>query len=247
VSWYDSHCHLSEVAKLYDLPAYLKSAGERGIDGWLSCALSREEVRWHQLNRNDKIRFAVGIHPYYDSGTLLSLDELQNLAASKEVFALGEIGLDKRNMNLQKQITLFKDQLAIARSNNLPVVFHIVGHYDIFFKILSDLPVQGIWHGFNASRDLVRQFSKFGLTFSIGKALITSLKNEVINEIIKYGNYLIETDAPYNLQKPDNTAPDNLNPLIELVNYAKLIAKMNGVKLDSLQKDMTINAKQYFI
>jgi len=237
---------MSEVAKLYDFADTIKTAQEKGITGWLSCALSREEVRWHQLNRSDNILFSAGIHPVYDEGTPLSLEELEILAREKQIFAIGEIGLDKRNRLLDKQIKSVKDQISLARNYDLPCVFHMVGHYDVFYKILSDLPVRGIWHGFNASKEVVKQFSKFELTFSMGHTLINSLKHDIINEIIKYGNYLLETDAPYNLKKPDKISPYLFSPLIEIVNYARVVSRLNGVKLESLQQDLAHNAKQYF-
>lgn len=246
MNWYDGHCHLTEVAKLYDFQEVLSTAAKRDIQGWLSCALSKEEVRWHQLNRNDKIKFSSGIHPVYDEGTKLSLDDLEQLAKDKQLYAIGEIGLDKRNRRLDEQVKLLRDQISLARAYDLPCVFHIVGHYDVFFKILKDLPVRGIWHGFYASKEVVKQFSAFDLTFSMGKVLIDSLKHDIINDIITYGNFLIETDAPFNLRKPEKGSSDQLNPLIELVNYARIVSRMNGVKLESLQMVLANNAKQYF-
>lgn len=247
MNWYDGHCHLAEAAKLYDFKETLSAAEKRDIQGWLSCALSREEVRWHQLNRNDKIKFSAGIHPVYDEGSPLTLDELEHLVKEKQIFAIGEIGLDKRNRKLDEQIRLLRDQLSLARAYDLPCVFHIVGHYDVFYKVLTDMPVRGIWHGFYASKEVVKQFSAFDLTFSMGKVLIDSLKHDIINAIISYGNFLLETDAPFNLRKPEKGSPDQLNPLIELVNYARIVSRMNGVKLESLQMVLANNTKQYFI
>lgn len=245
--WIDSHCHMANLANQYDFSSTLKAAEEKNINGWLSCALSREEVQWHQLNRNDKIKFSAGIHPMYDDGTTLSLDDLETLVKDKQIYAIGEIGLDKRNRNLNNQITLLKDQLSLARAYDLPVVFHIVGHYDDFYKILSDLPVRCIWHGFSGSKETVKQFSKFDITFSIGHILVNSLKHEVINSIISYGNYLIETDAPYNVSKLDKAGAEPINPLTKIISYAHIIRRLNGVKIESLNRDIITNAKQYFV
>ena len=247
MSYIDAHCHLQEVANQFDYSEILKMAENKDISGWLSCALSREEIQWHQLNRSDKIKFSAGIHPIYDNGTQLTLIDIETLIKEKQIFALGEIGLDKRNRNLSKQIALLKDQISLAKVYDLPCVFHVVGHYDLFYKILSDLPTRGIWHGFSASKEIVRQFSTFDLTFSIGHVLIDSLKHTIINEIIKYGNYLIETDAPYNLRKHNSTASEVQNPLTTLVHYTNVVSRLNGVKIDSLKQDLMKNAKQYFI
>jgi len=247
MNWYDSHCHMANLAKRFDFMTTVKSAEEKGINGWLSCALSMEEVRWHQININPKIKFSAGIHPLYDEGTPLTLVYLEELIKNKHIFAIGEIGLDKRNFDLKNQISVLKDQLSLARCYDLPVVFHVVGHYDVLFDILNDLPVKGIWHGFYGSKETVKQFSKFDITFSIGHTLVNSLKHEVINAIINYGNYLIETDAPYNLNKSDKTGVEPLNPLTKIISYAHIISKLNGVKLQSLNVDIMNNSKQYFV
>lgn len=246
MNWYDAHCHLSEVAKNYDFSAILKYAEDKSFQGWLSNALNREEVQWHQLNLNSKIKFSAGIHPLYDAGTPLTLEDLEGLAQKKQIFAIGEIGLDKRNRNIKEQTILLRDQISLARAYDLPVVLHAVGHYDVLYKVLADMPVRAIWHGFNASKDIVKQFSSLGITFSMGNNLISTLKHDIINAIIEYGNYLLETDAPYNLGKPDITDTEPLNPLTKLISYAHIVSRLNGVKIESLNRDLLINAKQYF-
>lgn len=238
---------MTELAKSYNFATTLKYAEEKNFQGWLSNALNKEEVQWHQLNLHPKIRYSAGIHPLYDAGTPLTLDDLEALAKAKQIFAVGEIGLDKRNRNLQKQTALLRDQISLARAYDLPVVLHAVGHYDVLYKVLSDMPVRAIWHGFNASKEIVRQFSPLGLTFSLGNTLISSLKHDIINAVIQYGNYLLETDAPYNLGKPDSTDPEPLNPLTKLISYAHVVSRLNGVRIESLNRDLLLNAKQYFI
>lgn len=245
MAWFDAHCHLSDTASLSDFDVIIDTALQRGIQGWLSTALNKEQLRWHQINRRSEIRFSAGIHPFYSEGTAFNIDELDELASEKRIFALGEIGLDKRNRDLKAQILLLQSQLEIARNYDLPCVFHVVGHLDVFFKILSEQPVRGIWHGFSGSSEIVRQFSPFGLTFSMGQKLVTALKHDVINTVIAYGNFLIETDSPFNLNKPEQKAGTDYNPLLELINYARIMSKLNGIKLDALQQYQAANIKQY--
>ncbi len=220
-------------------------AKEHGVKVWLSNALNREELHWHQLNRQPGIAFSAGIHPFYNEGTPLTLDELETLARDRQIFAIGEIGLDRRNRDLNGQLRLLRDQLSLARAYDLPCVFHVVGHQDVFFKILSELPVRGIWHGFSGSQDAVRQFSSLGLTFSIGQTLIANLKHEVINAIIATGNFLIETDAPYNVKKPDPLIPDKHNPLMDIIGYTRTVSRLNGVKVEALQSELGRRINHY--
>jgi len=245
LNWHDAHCHLFNVAEDYNLELMLSESRKKGISGWLSNALNKEEVHWHVQNSIPGMHFSAGIHPVYDAGTTLTLDELETLCKEQKIFAIGEIGLDKNNRNTAQQLTLLKDQLSLARAYDLPVVFHIIGHYDLFYKALSDLPVKGIWHGFYAPVEIVRQFSKFDMTFSLGSVLIHSLKHEIVNAVIKHGNYLVETDAPYNLSKQSIVNEPGQNPLIKLLVLNNMVSRMNGVKIESLNQDLLKNIRQY--
>jgi len=247
MKWYDAHCHLSVIDIHTSVEELINSAEKKEIHGWLSCALNKEELYWHQLHRHDKIKFCAGIHPLYDEGTPLTIDLLEKLAKEKQIFAIGEIGLDKRNRDIKTQLKIFQDQMSLAKSIDLPVVFHIVGYYEEFYNVLQDIPVRGIWHGFSASKEIVAKFSKFDITFSLGNTLIKSLKHNIINEVVKYGNYLIETDAPFNIGKIDKTTIEAINPLTELIDYGYVVSRLSGVHIKSLVLDMEKNIKQYFI
>ncbi len=247
LEWHDAHCHFYNVAQGYNLNTMIAESAKKGISGWFSNALNKEELQWHLEHPIKGMQFSAGIHPVYDAGIPLTLDELDKLCRDKKIFAVGEIGLDKNNRNTDEQLTLLKDQLSLARAYNLPAVFHVVGHYDLFFKALTDLPVKGIWHGFYAQPEIVQQFSKFDLTFSMGSLLINSLKHEIVNAIVTYGNYLIETDAPYNLSKQSKETESTQNPLIKLLVLNNMVSRMNGVKIESLNRDLLKNIRQYII
>lgn len=245
--WHDAHCHFFNITDSYNLDNVLIEARKKGISGWCSNALNKEELQWHQEHPIPGMQFSAGIHPVYDAGTPLTLDDLESLCKEKKIFAIGEIGLDKNVRNTEKQLQLFKDQLSLAKSYDLPVILHVVGHYDLFYKALSDLPVRGIWHGFYAPVEIVQQFSKFDLTFSMGSVLIHSLKHEIVNAVINHGNFLIETDAPFNISKQSIATDPDQNPLIKLLVLNNMVSRMNGVKIESLNRDLLKNIRQYII
>ena len=236
----DAHCHLKIVAENYDLPAIITEAKAKGITNWFSSALSREEVWWHQQNLSPEMQFCAGIHPLYNEGTPLSLDDLEQLIISKQIIALGEIGLDKRNPDLKSQIALFQDQLSLAKQYELPVVLHVNGHYDILFKIMSNIELRYLWHGFYASKEIVSQFSHFDITFSLGQVLLTSQKHEIVKAIVERENFLIETDAPYH-----NDPAKYSNPFFQLVFILNSLSKLAGVKPEHLTHLMQRTSKKF--
>ena len=201
---YDAHCHLYELDKKNILDNELKSAREAGVSGFFCSALGKAQFQWYQKNSNLCLWYA-GIHPFFEESKSDDFDIVANLAQNKKIVAIGEIGLDKRGKNQDFQKDILYKQLDLALQYDLPVVFHIVGKYYELYKILKkDFPkVRGILHGFNVSKDIFEIFKRFDLAFSIGNKFNNA---ELAKEILKYGFFTLETDAPY--QKPNDEKSD---------------------------------------
>lgn len=192
----DNHCHLEEIARVGNLSKELESARSEGISEWLSCALSRGEIDWHKSNKINGMEWCAGIHPHYDGSRGLSLGDIEDLAEAKEIVAIGEIGLDRRNPEMEWQSRILLAQLALARDYDLPVIFHVVRSYYELHKLLKDnFPrVRGYLHGFSGSREVFETFARYDLGFSLNARLPGA---EVVKSIVKRGRWQIETDAPY--------------------------------------------------
>ncbi len=224
---YDAHCHLFEFYEKGILDDEINSAKEVGVSGFFCSALGEEQFRWYQKN-SDKCFWYAGIHPYFEKSKLTDLDIITKLADEKKIIAIGEIGLDKRNHDLNSQIQILQIQLDLAQNYDLPVVFHIVGKYYDLYKILkkSFPKIRGILHGFSGSKEIFDIYKKFDIAFSIGNKF---KNNELAKDILKYGFYTLETDAPY--QKPDNEK-DKINHLKNLdyvLSYLKKFESKNNI------------------
>ena len=100
---------------------------------------------------------ALGLHPWKTAGfntpeeasTLLA--ELADLAATPQVIAIGEAGLDPlRGAPLPVQESVFRSQIAISETTGKPLIIHLVRAWDQFLKIRRDTAPRQPWilHGF---------------------------------------------------------------------------------------------------
>lgn len=237
----DAHCHLFNLwQKLEQNPSKLdnaiKNAVSAGITKLISSALSPEEYDWHLQLKYPQVLLAAGIHPFYKKEEQ-DFDKLEEALKTNKFIALGEVGLDKNSGDLQSQKVLLLKQLDLARSYNLPVVFHCVKYYYELYKLLKqNFPkIRGILHSFSSSEEVVEKFSEFDLAFSISSRLPNP---KALIKIIKRGMLLLETDAPFALSK-EITNTDFNEPKHLISNLENIV---NICKIDK----QTIISAQYY-
>jgi len=223
----DNHCHLEEIYRAGRLENELAEARKADVNGWFSSALCREEMEWHLQQKIEGLTWCAGIHPYYDKSSEQDWDFLVELAASRKIAAIGEIGFDKRNADWEWQKKILLQQLELAQEFELPVIFHVVKSYYELYKLLKDnFPkVRGYLHGFNSSMDVFKAFNAFDLGYSLNARLPD---DKVVQAIIRRGYWEIETDAPY--AKPADFAGE-YNILPNLIWIKNKIEEIMGKKI----------------
>jgi TatD DNase family protein len=210
----DTHCHLADRFFREQLPVELDKARSLGVTGWVSTALTRGEVAFHETLDEPSVRWTAGIPPMQPSD--LTLDDLSRLIQSQYIAGIGEIGLDTRFPDIPKQAAILESQLELARDTNLPVVFHIVRAWPDFLRILKRFPnVRGILHGFTGNRELVEQCKQYELEFSLGHLFAQTRDAATAWAAIRNsGRYTFETDAP--VKVPHSREPRGLDFLPEI-------------------------------
>ncbi len=151
--------------------------------------------------------FALGIHPLF----IHELDFSQAIAQLRQMVAtyrehprfigLGEIGLDAwdKSSDIDRQMTFFEAQLAIAREWDLPVFMHSRKAQDKLLKCCRKLGVkQGIVHAFSGSQQQAEHCLSQGFKLGFGGALTYErakrLRRLVVDLPIEA--FVLETDAP---------------------------------------------------
>ena len=144
--------------------------------------------------------YSVGFHPY-NVGKFDEQDTLNKVRLSTEnpnVFAIGEIGLDKSidvPMDVQKRI--FEKQVDIAEFSDLPVILHVVRAFNemIEFMKAHNPSVPMIIHGYNGNKEMAADLVKAGFLISFGEAI--AMENSKVIEACKevpLDRMFLETD-----------------------------------------------------
>ncbi len=201
------------------------------------------------IDKYDCVYGTIGVHPseaekFNDEAA----KKMTLLAHHPKMVGIGEIGLDyywdKTFVDVQKRV--FKTQLEIAKSLNLPVVIHDrEAHLDTF-EILKEYDMKNvILHCFSGSVEFAKQCTELGWLLGIG-GVVTFKNARKMKDVVKETpiEYLVlETDAPYLTPHPfrgEENAPKYLNLI------AKEIANIKDLTPDFVIKETSKNVKQIF-
>lgn len=183
------HCHLIKKPDLYN---FLKLSN----DIFISNALTDEELKTHLNYNEENFKITAGQHPLYPENSLSEI-KLINALENQQIFAVGEIGFDKRNPDFQKQKDIFYQFTDIAIQYNKPVIIHCVGYYYELYKLIqNNFPKKSfILHSFQGSLDIVKAFSSLNIIYSLHERIINRKNSlNILKEIFKHHNFVFETD-----------------------------------------------------
>ena len=255
VTLFDTHCHLDTPAFDADREAVWARAQAAGVSRLLNPAYDMESSRRALALAETRAEFvcAVGIHP--NSIAELTGDclyELEQLAASPKVVAIGEIGLDYHwdTHPRPRQHEGFVQQIQLAQRLRLPIIIHCRDAYDDCMEILLDetkgdhaTPV--LLHSFAGSPAQARVAFEHGWYLGIGGP-VTYKKSHELRDIVKRApleQLVVETDAPYLPPEP-HRGQRNEPAYVRLA--AERIAELRGVALEQIAHITLTNAQRLF-
>jgi TatD DNase family protein len=253
----DTHAHLNFPEISANIGEVLKRAEENGVEKIIvpSTSLQTSLDVIELVQKYDMLYGAVGIHPTELIDFMENhLYELEKLAGSEKIIAIGEIGLDYywKPYNAELEQYVLKAQIRIAKNNNLPVIIHNRESSADLMNILreeyKDGSLKGQLHSFSGDMMMAEECVNMGLYISL-TGNITYKPNDktfMAYEIVKntaVDNLLLETDSPYMTPVPfrgKQNEPGN-------VKYtAEKIAELKNISVEELGKFTTQNAKKLF-
>lgn len=245
----DAHCHLYDVENLENEIKLCKECGLSGILCVSEDLKTMEKTLKMRDLYGDFIYPALGIHPVFI--TLNSEEEIKNSFKFlkdhiKEVYAIGEIGLDfkyaKDEKEKEKQYFWLKEQMDLAGEEKKSINLHSrralreVTEVAIKFSNKTNLPV--LLHWFTHSKKLIKKAVEESLFISVGPSILFDENILKVAKAIPFKNLLLESDAPV----PFN----NINSKPSLVcEIAKKISKENNTDLEELSNIIFGNFKSY--
>ena len=253
---FDSHSHYND--EKFDIDRYeiineTLNNGVSFIIAGYSIESSKKAIEI--ANNYQEIYAIVGISPNdiqdikNEEDIKRSVFEIEKIAKSNKVVAIGEIGLDyywnKENKEIQKQ--LFIEQIKLANKLNLPIVIHTRDAMIDTINILKQNSVnkKGIFHCCPLNIELIKQAIK--LEFYISLSGVITFKNaknveEIIN-MIPENKLLIETDSPYLSPEPMRGKRNNS---MNVKYVAEKIANVKNITVEEVAKITSDNAIRIF-
>lgn len=210
---------------------------------------SSQEKEWKQTQilatspQGVKIYPFYGLHPWHcvEKGEDW-FEQLQHF--SSHAAGIGEIGLDTRHFSSSSQILtlqkdVFRQQIHLAQSQVQPVVLHCIHAWHLLFPILKETfairPIPLLFHGYNASGQLLQQLSHFPAWFSMGKRFFQQNPEKAVQILrqIPPERLLLESDA---------TTAEGLRQLPDF--YERIASHLN-VSLKTLCQKMDENLQAF--
>lgn len=192
----------------------------------------------------------AGLHPCdVKEDYELVLDEICESMVDRDIYAIGEIGIDlhwdKTTLEIQK--AAFLEQIKWAKDMDLPIVIHCREAFDEIFEILEkekDDSLSGILHCFTGNVAQAQQAIDLGFYLGIGG--VVTYKNSGLDEVLKsvpLDKLVLETDSPYLAPVPYRGKP---NESSYLVHVADKLAEIYQTSVEEIAAVTTANSISIF-
>ena len=249
---FDTHAHMDDKAFDADREELLRALQEQGIALLMNpgCSLASSRAACDLAEKYDYIYAAVGSHPdAADEVNQETLEAYRMLCKQNpKVKAIGEIGLDYHYEDIPREIQLraFRDQMALARELNLPVIVHEREAHEDGMAVVREFPeVTGVFHCYSGSAEMARQLVKLG--WYIGFTGVLTFKNArkalEVAQSIDLSRIVLETDCPYMSPEPFRGKRNDPGKLYRM---AQVLGQLRGIPAEEAAGIALENGKRLY-
>ena len=207
---FDTHAHYDDVKFDGERDQILLSMHDAGVSNICNVGADLESSRAsvELAGKYDFVYCSVGVHPTcVDNLPDDWLNQVENLADSDKVVAIGEIGLDYHfpGFSKSRQFEVFEKQLELAMSISAPVIIHSRDAVEDTVAVLKNFPrVSGVIHCFSGSPQVACKYVEMG--WNVGFTGVITFKNAKkvaeAAKVVPNDRIVIETDCPYMAPEP---------------------------------------------
>jgi TatD DNase family protein len=257
----DSHCHLDMSVTPEDglsVEDALAAAAAAGVPRIVQIGCDLPGARWavETATAHEQLVAGVSLHPneaprLAAAGTLAdALAEIDTLATSPVVRAVGETGLDHYRTGPEGrdvQEASFRAHIEMAKRHGKALVIHDRDAHDDVLRVLEEegAPERVVFHCFSGDRQMAEHCVRRGWWLSFA-GTITFKNAGQLREALAVApldRLLVETDAPYLTPMPYRGRP-NASYLVPLT--VRAMAAVLGVSEDELGTAIAANTEAAF-
>lgn len=250
----DTHSHIYSEDFSHDVDDVVQNAYNNGIKKIVLPNINSGTVK-RLLDLTDSYPHLcyplMGLHP-----TSVSSDYREELQAveywleKRKFYGIGEIGIDLYwdRTFAKEQAEVFRYQLKLAKSKQLPVVIHLRNSFKEVYKIVKeeqDGSLKGIFHCFSGDESEAQKILNVGFLLGIGGVI--TFKNSNLGEVIQkveLKNLVLETDAPYLAPAPKRGRRNESSYLIYI---AQKLSEIYETPVEKVAEITTANARGLFV
>lgn len=249
----DTHSHLDFPDYKEDREEVISRARTEGLDYIINVGASLEGSRTalSLAEKYDFVYAAIGIHPH-QAGEVShnELGELEKLAQSKKVVAIGETGLDyyKNLSSREAQEKLFRYSIKLARNLKLPLIIHSREAAEDTLRILKEEKGEecgGVLHCYSYPWLIAEHILHLGFYISVA-GQITFPKAQDLREVVKRippERMMLETDCPF---LAPQAVRGKRNEPAHIKYIARELSQIYGLTLADIGRITSLNAKKLF-
>ncbi len=202
---FDSHNHIYMEHFENDREDVIQRAKDSGVIGMVTSSITPESfnlVRKLHLKYPNYIYHSAGYEPAKAAWVIENEIEKQIYQHSKELVAIGEIGLDyywvKDESHREIQRKIYRHFLELAVEFDLPVVLHTRNAEKDSINIAREYDLRKVLlHGFGGASELVKLANDLGWYISLAPQMMMRKVTKKVVKSVDIDFALLETDAPY--------------------------------------------------
>ncbi|WP_456471760.1 YchF/TatD family DNA exonuclease [Methanocaldococcus sp.] len=232
----DSHCHIEDKAfnKVRDslikddVKIITSGVGLGGIRNALKC--------YEKYN----IYLTLGFHPADAKAKDEVVEECYKLIKENKdkILAVGEIGMDIKRENYERQREIFLKFQDLALEINKPIVVHARGFEEEIFKLSK---TKTMFHCYSGDISLAKEIGESGNLISISTLLLFSKHHEELVSKLDIDYLSTETDSPYlSPFKGEKNKPENVKLVV------KKIAEIKEMDVEEVKSIIYKNTSKFF-
>ena len=255
----DSHSHIYETTFDGEVPDVVERAIAAGVTRIFLPALDSgsHEALFAMANKYPNNCFPmIGVHPTsindnpnYMKELAIVEDYLKHPPVDR-FYAIGEVGLDLHWSSdfLSEQLEVFRAQIELSISYDLPLVLHTRDAWGEMIKILAEYKhrgVRGVVHSFSGSIEVYNIMKSYG-DFVFGLSGVVTYKNSGIADVITnipIEDLILETDAPYLTPTPFR---GKRNESAYIPYICSKVAEVKSLSISEVARITTDNTRRIF-